>query len=108
MHAPFELPRAAPEIGPLILAEAQLSFPIRLLGRNVVDQHDAQRRKRLLIEAPRRFEVRNRKSDVIEHDGSLKAQTCRANIIFLISAIALAGWSPLGQTLVQFKIVWHR
>jgi NADH dehydrogenase FAD-containing subunit len=34
--------------------------------------------------------------------------TCRAIIIFLISAIALAGFSPFGQTLAQFMMVWQR
>jgi len=35
-------------------------------------------------------------------------QTCRSTIIFLISAMALAGFNPLGQVLVQFMIVWQR
>jgi hypothetical protein len=34
--------------------------------------------------------------------------TCRAIIIFLTSAIALAGLSPFGQVLAQFMIVWQR
>ncbi len=34
--------------------------------------------------------------------------TTRSTIIFLISAIAFAGFSPLGQVLVQFMIVWQR
>lgn len=39
-------------------------------------------------------------------DGS--PQTWRVTIIFLTSAIALAGFSPLGQALAQFMIVWQR
>jgi hypothetical protein len=35
-------------------------------------------------------------------------QTVLATIIFLISAMALAGLSPLGQVLVQFIMVWQR
>ena len=35
-------------------------------------------------------------------------QTWRSTIIFLISAIAFAGFKPLGQVLVQFMIVWQR
>jgi len=35
-------------------------------------------------------------------------QIRRSTIIFLISAIALAGFSPLGQACVQFMIVWQR
>jgi hypothetical protein len=35
-------------------------------------------------------------------------QSCRSTIIFLISAMALAGFRPLGQVLVQFMIVWQR
>ncbi len=34
--------------------------------------------------------------------------TTRSTIIFLISAIALAGFSPLGQVLAQFMMVWQR
>ena len=29
-------------------------------------------------------------------------------MLFLISAIAFAGFSPLGHVLLQFKMVWHR
>jgi hypothetical protein len=32
----------------------------------------------------------------------------RCTIIFLISAIAFAGFRPLGQVLVQFMMVWQR
>ena len=35
-------------------------------------------------------------------------QVTRSTIIFLISAIALAGFSPLGQTWAQFMMVWQR
>ena len=38
----------------------------------------------------------------------LKDQSCRSTIIFLIEAIALAGFRPLGQVLAQFMIVWQR
>jgi hypothetical protein len=38
----------------------------------------------------------------------LAHQTWRATIIFLISAMALAGFRPFGQTLAQFMIVWQR
>ena len=34
--------------------------------------------------------------------------TLRSTIIFLISAIAFAGFSPLGQVWAQFMIVWQR
>ena len=36
------------------------------------------------------------------------AQSVRSASIFLISAIALAGLRPLGQTFAQFMIVWQR
>jgi hypothetical protein len=39
---------------------------------------------------------------------SVVHQSCRSTIIFLICAIALAGFRPLGQVLVQFMIVWQR
>ena len=35
-------------------------------------------------------------------------QTWRSTIIFLIDAIALAGFRLFGQVLVQFMIVWQR
>ncbi|APX70064.1 hypothetical protein BKD03_12340 [Brucella sp. 09RB8471] len=34
--------------------------------------------------------------------------TRRSTIIFLISAIALAGFRPFGQVWAQFMIVWQR
>jgi hypothetical protein len=37
--------------------------------------------------------------------GGQMRHTCRSTIIFLISAIALAGFSPLGQVRVQFMMV---
>ena len=37
-----------------------------------------------------------------------QAYTRRSTIIFLISAIALAGLRPLGQVCVQFMMVWQR
>ena len=39
---------------------------------------------------------------------SVKNYSVRSTIIFLISAIALAGFSPLGQVLAQFMMVWQR
>jgi hypothetical protein len=36
------------------------------------------------------------------------AQATRSASSFLVSAMALAGLSPLGQTLAQFMIVWQR
>ena len=35
-------------------------------------------------------------------------QTARSTSSFLVSAIALAGLRPLGQTFAQFMIVWQR
>ena len=37
-----------------------------------------------------------------------RAQIWRSTTIFLTSAIALLGESPLGQTFEQFMIVWQR
>jgi len=37
-----------------------------------------------------------------------KNQTVRSTIIFLISAMALAGFRFFGQVLAQFMIVWQR
>ena len=34
--------------------------------------------------------------------------TRRSTIIFLISAIALAGFRPFGQVCAQFMMVWQR
>ena len=36
------------------------------------------------------------------------SQSARSTSIFFVSAIALAGLRPFGQTLAQFMIVWHR
>ena len=36
------------------------------------------------------------------------AQSCRSTIIFLISAMAFAGFRPFGQVLAQFMMVWQR
>ncbi len=50
----------------------------------------------------------------LERDSTVEAirpenlQFCRAIIMFLISAMALAGLRPLGQALAQFMIVWQR
>jgi hypothetical protein len=41
-------------------------------------------------------------------DVGAAAQTRRSTISFLSSAMALAGLRPLGQALVQFRIVWQR
>ncbi len=38
----------------------------------------------------------------------LHHQTWRATIIFLTSAIALAGFRPFGQAFAQFMMVWQR
>lgn len=35
-------------------------------------------------------------------------QIWRSTIIFLISAIALPGFNPLGQVRVQLRMVWQR
>jgi hypothetical protein len=49
-----------------------------------------------------------RRPDCLPHRARATArarQICRANIIFLISAMALAGFNPFGQALAQFIIV---
>jgi hypothetical protein len=42
------------------------------------------------------------------HEKNASAQSCRAIIIFLISAMALAGFNPFGHVFEQFRIVWQR
>lgn len=37
-----------------------------------------------------------------------QAYTTRSSIIFFTSAMALAGFRPLGQTFAQFMMVWQR
>jgi hypothetical protein len=37
-----------------------------------------------------------------------RVHTRRSTIIFLISAMALAGLSPFGQAFAQFMMVWQR
>lgn len=55
---------------------------------------------------------RRPKAPFVEKCGSDAAarhtQTARAIIIFLISAIALAGFNPFGQVFAQFMMVWQR
>ena len=41
-------------------------------------------------------------------DAAPGVQTARSTIIFLISAMALAGLRFFGQVLAQFMIVWQR
>src|SRR3546814_11560221 len=41
-------------------------------------------------------------------DGAAPFSYWRSTISFLISAIAFAGFSPFGQVLVQFMMVWQR
>lgn len=40
--------------------------------------------------------------------GGVDAHICRSTSFILISAMALAGFRPLGQVLVQFMMVWQR
>ena len=40
--------------------------------------------------------------------GRRNPQTARSTIMCLIAPIALAGFNPFGQVLVQFMIVWQR
>src|SRR6185312_16831982 len=51
-------------------------------------------------------------ADLTEHSPLLDPPFCpqlrRSISIFLISAIALPGFSPFGQVRVQLRIVWHR
>jgi hypothetical protein len=51
---------------------------------------------------------KKRRPKLQHKDIMLWLYTCRASISFLISAIALAGLSPLGQVLVQLRMVWQR
>ena len=45
---------------------------------------------------------------MVEYLVAQSHQIARSAIIFLVSAIALAGLRPLGQTFAQFMIVWQR
>jgi hypothetical protein len=51
---------------------------------------------------------RQRREDRNQDPGAQRRHTCRSTIIFLIPAIAFAGFSPFGHALEQFKIVWQR
>jgi len=65
-------------------------FGVKAMGLQGRDQHTRQRRVR---DVGDRFQAQ---------------AAFRSTIIFLISAIALAGLRPLGQVLLQFMMVWHR
>ncbi len=54
------------------------------------------------------IEMRQQPAGVCVRTGRLSAQTRRSTIIFLISAMALAGFRPFGQVWVQFMMVWQR
>jgi hypothetical protein len=101
---------AAPDAAPQVsaadrrgLAE-QLAQPARRLGLELALERVEPGRRRLL------FRIRAQLARLDERAIPLEqsAQTCRSTWSFLISAIALAGFSPLGQTLAQFMIVWQR
>src|SRR5215216_3628608 len=62
------LTRADPEIRPLILPESEIRLAVRLFCRDVVNQHDAERRQRLLVELARSLEIADGKPHVIQHD----------------------------------------
>ena len=47
-------------------------------------------------------------SEVLRGSVTAKRHTARAIIIFFTSAMAFAGFRPLGQVLAQFMIVWQR
>src|SRR5262245_1406431 len=82
--------RSQPEIRFLVLAKTEIGPAAALLSRNVIDQHHPERGERPFIETPRCLQIRHRKSYMIEHRWSLcltaTTHTCRATIIFLISA----------------------
>jgi hypothetical protein len=44
----------------------------------------------------------------LEGRNNVAPHTLRSTIIFLISAIALAGFRPFGQVWAQFMMVWQR
>jgi hypothetical protein len=77
----------------------------------------SKRRVRLIGQwAPARRPVRgnhDRLSIRLNGPGSIvferaELQTRRSTIFFFSSAIALAGFSPFGQTWAQFRMVWQR
>ena len=53
------------------------------------------------VSAPRHCMPQRARDDTLR-------QTWRATIIFLTSAIALAGFRPFGQAFAQFMMVWQR
>ena len=62
-----------------------------------------------VAEKPERDSLFRRDDRVLRMRGRLRPrQTVRATIIFLISAMALAGLRPFGQVLAQFMMVWQR
>jgi hypothetical protein len=95
-----------PEIRITVCAEARR-------GRVMVgltdfsQQHIVERRQRGTIKGLGTLVVGYRKADVIDHR-RCRGQTCRSTSFSLRLAIALAGFSPLGQALVQFMMVWQR
>lgn len=82
-------------------AEADGSTVSSFFRRDLHHDADAERRERLQVELGRARDVTHMQADMIDHP--LRSTICRFS-----EAIALAGFSPLGQALVQLRMVWQR
>ena len=85
-------------------AEADRGAMAGLFGRDLHDDAVAERLKRLQIELGGAGEVAHRHAEMID----LAAYSARSTSLRLSEAMALAGFSPLGQALVQLRMVWQR
>ncbi len=66
------------------------------------------RREAVELQDAGAVEVRQQPAAGLARTACFVAQTRRSTIIFLISAIALAGLRPFGQVCAQFMMVWQR
>ncbi len=84
------------------------SQPIAFIATDLVKVENGRIADNWHIEARTAASPRQRREDRNQDPGAQRRHTCRSTIIFLIPAIAFAGFSPFGHALEQFKIVRQR
>jgi len=92
---------ADPEERLAIGIEADSGALAGLLGGDFHDHANAERGERLQVELRGAGEIADGKAEMVDHPA-------RSTIFRFKDAIALAGFSPLGQALVQLRMVWQR
>lgn len=108
--------------GPAWPSQNGKSRPAPVLHSDALDQHALALIQRIVVEDRRKArhdgvgrsiertpkKKRRALADAPLQNRTEKNQAWRCSIMFLISAIALAGFSPFGQARAQFMMVWQR